>query len=124
MRELAAMPPCSESAMMSTQAKNSKAFPFLELPAEVRNRIYEFAVENNRVRIAKRPGKGCTPIFLNFTKVCRLIRTEYRPLYLRRTHALVTLADVDSYVSVFVLSGGIESKDAIGNIVIYAPPSE
>jgi hypothetical protein len=70
-------------------------FPFLRLPAELRNRIYEFAVQDLRDSEAKREGAKDFKfhvlriydtlmhpalVYRGFTQVCRQLPTEFRPL--------------------------------------------
>src|SRR5690242_13368872 len=57
----------------------------LNLPPEVRNRIYDIALSVNDVsEVAVLRSPSFDDSFYKVTQVCRLLRAEFRPLYYRR----------------------------------------
>ncbi|KAI4646758.1 hypothetical protein J4E93_004981 [Alternaria ventricosa] len=91
---------------------------FLELPAEIRNRIYHFAeekvynewlappllvCEKLAGRVAN-PGSSSrlgTLRYRALTQVCKQIRTEYRPIWLRQSCFHMELSAVDRFVHTY-----------------------
>ncbi|KAF2792682.1 hypothetical protein K505DRAFT_362689 [Melanomma pulvis-pyrius CBS 109.77] len=68
-------------------------FPFLKLPAELRNRVYFYASEQfcsgEIYSISLSPTSGFIPKIqtmkgLAFTQVCQQVRHEYRPIYMQK----------------------------------------
>jgi hypothetical protein len=94
-------------------------FRFLDLPAEMRNLIYEFALEHVRIRIVRRPlisnesnqlkAEPSKLAYLGLTQSCTKIRREFRPLWLD-AHVVVP-EDAHIYPSCF--SGGRSLKLAM-----------
>ncbi|KAI4920432.1 hypothetical protein J4E85_009199 [Alternaria conjuncta] len=69
-------------------------FRFLDLSPELRNRVYEYAKEDESSRFAPRPVQNALQYprkprsmrpwkFFALTQVCTQVRTEYRPLWVR-----------------------------------------
>ncbi|KAJ4349503.1 uncharacterized protein N0V89_008119 [Didymosphaeria variabile] len=100
-------------------------FPFLDLPGELRNRIYDIlaadANENpvgirnrlreiikemcDRLNIRKEPKQlehGFSHSSWGLTQVCRKIRDEYLPVLRPMRRVCVTINDLEKYMDVFV----------------------
>ncbi|KAH9878104.1 hypothetical protein J1614_003321 [Plenodomus biglobosus] len=117
--------------------------------SELRNRIYDFAVENwdkvtgqfEKLLFLSPAGKTWTDdscyncgdwdqspnisrrvaerSFYGLTQVCRQIRAEYLLLYRTRTKTHVPVSYIDEYIDVFVTSAGTDPTNIAGNIVIW-----
>ncbi|KAK3208917.1 hypothetical protein GRF29_69g138603 [Pseudopithomyces chartarum] len=90
-------------------------FPFLELPGEIRNKIYGIIIRTTRREFPTssfskehQPGRRTTrprlehkaPIpYLNLIHSCRQIRAEFRPLWMK-THQ-ITLGNAHKYIRTF-----------------------
>ncbi|KAF2450323.1 hypothetical protein P171DRAFT_479419 [Karstenula rhodostoma CBS 690.94] len=79
-----------------------------ELPAELRNRIYDFAQETVAIptTLSKTPasGDGGPPSsyqFLALMQTCALIREEYRPIWLRDLVVRLKLGEVQMFINDF-----------------------
>ncbi|KAH7082607.1 hypothetical protein BKA63DRAFT_583610 [Paraphoma chrysanthemicola] len=82
----------------------------LELPGELRNRIYDFAVEEPITYFSRRlqtwsatelESSGITeqkPLYQNLTQSCRQLRKEYLPLYVGQLELHVCHVDVDEFI--------------------------
>ncbi|KAF2133774.1 hypothetical protein P153DRAFT_409020 [Dothidotthia symphoricarpi CBS 119687] len=71
-----------------------ETFPFLDLPAELRNRIYTFTCQTqNNERCYVLP---CSSLML----VCRQLRSEYRPICMKRA-VMIDWRDVRQYLDTF-----------------------
>ncbi|KAF2792517.1 hypothetical protein K505DRAFT_362831 [Melanomma pulvis-pyrius CBS 109.77] len=98
------------------------AFRFLDLHAELRNYIYEYAVEQkinnvrtgNGTRLKKAPAgttanslananhtHESTRAFFGLTQVNRQIRSEYRPLYLKQNAVYIEVDSIPEYIETF-----------------------
>ncbi|KAF1965151.1 hypothetical protein BU23DRAFT_575120 [Bimuria novae-zelandiae CBS 107.79] len=130
------------SGAIATENSVSKApwapFRFMDLSPELRNRVYHFASHHDDRRTYKRctfvkhiskdePGLGevsCTEKtyyvgdFWNHSHVCRTIRNEFRPLYLKNTPIRLAYWQVDDYLDKVILDGLDDHTKAVGNIVI------
>jgi hypothetical protein len=100
----------------------AKPFPFLALPGEVRNKIYEYAAESisqppTFSKHPKRRSASQRPLFLGLTQVCRQIRTEYLPLYRSRTIHIVGVDEATKYIDTFFWAETVDS--ALLNIPKY-----
>jgi hypothetical protein len=84
------------------------------MSAELRNRIYEFAVQDLRDDQAKRVTsdefyvlRRCdTPMhpaldYRGFTQTCRQLRTEFRPLYVGAKTAYISACEAPDYVEAY-----------------------
>ncbi|KAF2832506.1 hypothetical protein CC86DRAFT_401273 [Ophiobolus disseminans] len=92
----------------------------LRLPGEIRNRIYEFALEPNDTTIfrpytspmnPKSPWKniitaGHTRLFYALTQVCHRIRTEFLPIYWAKNTVHVYHTDLHAYIDLFCYRTG------------------
>ncbi|KAJ4349486.1 uncharacterized protein N0V89_008102 [Didymosphaeria variabile] len=96
--------------------RSLQALPFLKLPAEVRNMVYDLASEESikqkdgdysPPRLTKR-GKRQTSagpffssrrVFHGLTQVCRQLRAEFRPLYIERNEVCVRADESVEYIS-------------------------
>lgn len=70
--------------------------PFLSLPGELRNRIYDFCVEEGAVNLP-----ASHTCFGNLRYVCKLLYTEYTPIYMDTTVVTLQAADIDRYFAAF-----------------------
>ncbi|KAF1966569.1 hypothetical protein BU23DRAFT_662155 [Bimuria novae-zelandiae CBS 107.79] len=84
-------------------------FPFLKLPVELRNRVYDILAqdaEENPVSIRKADeddkGYHFPHSGWGLTAGCSLIRREFLSVLRPRRHLLVTVADTEDYMNVFV----------------------
>ncbi|KAI8930995.1 hypothetical protein NX059_012006 [Plenodomus lindquistii] len=111
--------------------------PFLQLPAELRNLIYDFTAEDNDLEhpvilsssknTAFRRCNACAKdrrepavgrSFYSLTQVCREIRNEYLPLYRARTKVHVYDSDILKYVETTVDITDCKPGDVIANVAI------
>lgn len=80
----------------SSLAGQTHGSPFLKLPGELRNRIYDFCAEDGAVNLpASRSSFG------QLRYVCRFLYIEFSPLYLARTAVVLQPADLERYVAAF-----------------------
>lgn len=77
------------SAARETAAK-SKSFRLMDLPPELRNRIYSFAFQNEK-KFGKRRTLALVAI-PNVTRICKQIRQETLPLYFATTSFRLSVA--------------------------------
>ncbi|KAL1610578.1 hypothetical protein SLS60_002248 [Paraconiothyrium brasiliense] len=93
-----------------------KPFPFLKLPAEVRNMVYDLASEESvddkdrdvygppsltKRYIHQTPAGSFSSsrrVFLGLTQVCRQLRSEFRPLYIERNEVCVRADESADYI--------------------------
>ncbi|EDU44165.1 hypothetical protein PtrSN002B_003802 [Pyrenophora tritici-repentis] len=102
-----------EAEELDVVAQNH-VFRFMDLPGELRNRIYEFAIETSqrtfplthlkpkktRGKKPEDPRPSVRPLpYIGLTQVCTTIRKEFRPLWLS-THRF-PLFVLDDYLKVF-----------------------
>ncbi|KAF1840393.1 uncharacterized protein K460DRAFT_360077 [Cucurbitaria berberidis CBS 394.84] len=82
----------------------------LELPAEIRNRIYNFAEKDYGVEDFApllRPLKPVAPrnawfrSFIGLAQTCKQLRAEYRPLFLRALQVRIRLGQLDDFFATF-----------------------
>ncbi|KAH7385177.1 hypothetical protein DE146DRAFT_666450 [Phaeosphaeria sp. MPI-PUGE-AT-0046c] len=84
---------------------------FLELPAELRNRIYEYAAEDldNLTYAPRVTRKACKPWdvriwqFFGLTQTCRQIRSEFGPIWLLKLNVRSTLSWINKFIASFVV---------------------
>lgn len=80
----------------SSLAGQTQGSPFLKLPGELRNRIYDFCAEDGAVNLpASRSSFG------QLRYVCRFLYIEFSPLYLARTAVVLQPVDLERYVAAF-----------------------
>jgi hypothetical protein len=102
------------------------SFPFLRLPAKLRNKVYEFAVADTKdddtclfykkdpqygreeyIREqygGERYGKGpdiCSSSYLGLIEVCRKIRTEFRPLLYSAWNPVIGFHSIPEFLATF-----------------------
>ncbi|KAH7069358.1 hypothetical protein FB567DRAFT_598963 [Paraphoma chrysanthemicola] len=98
---------------------NATRCSLLELPAEIRNRIYDFAEEavtvlrndllngvcypllslsRDRASEDVRPTKISSRKYLALAQTCRQIRAEYHPIWLAKTRPRIRPGDLDHYI--------------------------
>ncbi|KAF2737391.1 hypothetical protein EJ04DRAFT_592999 [Polyplosphaeria fusca] len=103
------------ASQVSVKSEGKKT-GFLDLPGEIRNQIYEYAVAETegpwkqafvkhaprrrglRARTNRKP--SLRP-FLALTQVCRLVRVEFRPWFLNTQEMIVDINDMEKYVKTF-----------------------
>ncbi|KAI8930992.1 hypothetical protein NX059_012003 [Plenodomus lindquistii] len=93
----------------------------LKLPGELRNHIYDFAFEApdtfQLFPFWREPGSSDSSpprySYLSLTQVCHQIRSEYRPLYYRRTQVVVSVKKLFEYIQTFVAPHGFEPRLAV-----------
>ncbi|CAN9430071.1 unnamed protein product [Alternaria alternata] len=96
----------------------------LELPGELRNRIYDLAQESDQVRLVYKPSLHHEQVeqtsrqFFGLTQVCRKLRVEYLPIYNAHTIVSIDCVHTASYIDTFILSAGVEPKQARGNLIV------
>jgi hypothetical protein len=87
-----------------------KPFPFLQLPPELRKRVYGYAAASRIIRNRQRPtrlvrqtkdDKPNRESYIGLNSVCRQIRSEFRPMYMRRAKFVIDFKDLDSFVAAF-----------------------
>ncbi|KAF2133895.1 hypothetical protein P153DRAFT_381065 [Dothidotthia symphoricarpi CBS 119687] len=82
-------------------------FHFLELSAELRNRIYHFAAISDRpilvscTRNNEATNESAGGTFAGLTRVCHQIRHEYRPIQRQEARIGVDLEEVNTYLETF-----------------------
>ncbi|XPS72762.1 hypothetical protein M3J09_004922 [Ascochyta lentis] len=104
--------------------------PLLDLPGEIRNRIYKFAVEKQPIflshitskpleELSKDRSEHCQQFF-GLTQVCRQIRSEYLPLYRSRTKVTCRALphNVYDYIDTFLKRSGVKDEDVVGDLII------
>ncbi|KAH7064133.1 hypothetical protein BKA63DRAFT_572562 [Paraphoma chrysanthemicola] len=81
--------PATDTTIESLEADvnhhHKELFPFLQLPAEVRNQIYDLAVtlaDGEERLICKYPWKANSKSFVGLTGSCRQIRAEFPALFI------------------------------------------
>ncbi|KAI8930994.1 hypothetical protein NX059_012005 [Plenodomus lindquistii] len=114
----------------------------LRLPGELRNRIYDFCIEDNYEhdrRIVLRPKKDPFPgyckvqsdwlqehepvalrFFYGLTQVCRQVRAEYLLLYRAQAEVRVHDMEVYRYIDTFVQPDGNPSSEPVGNVLLLS----
>lgn len=100
---------------------------------ELRNRIYDFAVEKSLEELRDeceeawyqwsheyvwKAGRKHRE-FTGLTMVCRQIRAEFLFMYNKRTTFAVGLKDLNQYIDVFVKTPGVADEDVVGSLVVY-----
>ncbi|KAF2119652.1 hypothetical protein BDV96DRAFT_642669 [Lophiotrema nucula] len=91
----------------------------LQIPGEIRNCIYQFATEDDRLPVTLRPtdrphsstldpALAAVPLhrrqFHALTRACHQIRHEFQPIYATRTEIWLHLEDVPRYIQAFFSS--------------------
>jgi hypothetical protein len=100
----------------SMSATELNSFPFLRLPAELRNRVYDFAIDNNdkthghmfRTHLVhmpslprKRQDEAARKSSIGLISTCQQIRSEFRPLFYRKWAAFVNFSDLLRFLDTF-----------------------
>ena len=91
---------------LSISACEEKPFPFLRLPAEIRNRVYEYATAE-----MKRPlrlyhilpcyDRDSEHSYIGLNTICRQVRAEFRPLFYRNLEVVIHLRDLRPFLRTF-----------------------
>lgn len=124
--------PDSENKSTDSSLTTSQASPFLQLPGEIRNRIYEICLtdgigETRGTQTHEEQGHnlrqldGCLRQYRSLSGTCRQIRQEYLP-WERRAYnhtAIINIQDIDKYLAFVSSSSGSAPPDQ--NIAIYYP---
>ncbi|KZM18881.1 hypothetical protein ST47_g9967 [Ascochyta rabiei] len=97
--------------------------PLLNLPGELRNRIYNYTVEENTIKLGKKqePLKSRLATnrqFFSLTQVCRSIRSEFSPLYRARTWVSLIPQDLYDYIGTFLAQPGVTGDEMVGLITL------
>ncbi|KAH6621884.1 hypothetical protein C7974DRAFT_212608 [Boeremia exigua] len=120
----------------------------LGVPGEIRNKIYGFAMEESLDSLKDKYSAKLTEAeadkvsyyahrnrlsfgylwsaqrryrqYWRLTQVCRLIRSEFLPVYNARTQFSVRLDDLQSYIDTFVRQPGVADEDAVGQLAIVS----
>lgn len=104
------------------------------MTAEIRNRIYDFAADDD-LDLLKQRYDAATGFarrtyayiwfagrqhgqYASLTQVCRKLRTEYLPIYNAQTVFAVKLEELAAYVDIFVNSSGTAQEDFVGNLIV------
>ncbi|KAG9185799.1 hypothetical protein G6011_07130 [Alternaria panax] len=87
-------------------------FHFLDLAAEIRNRIYDLVAEPPEPNETRSPGNG---VNIGLTQVCRQIRNEFRNIYLQKMPFAVTRKDIESFVKAFFWLDDTDQKAPTGH---------
>ncbi|KAG9203095.1 hypothetical protein G6514_003618 [Epicoccum nigrum] len=98
----------AEEAKHAPVEISSTRCQLLELPPELRNRIYHFCDDNRymgtfrKIKTGKeKPGHKQTGAFVALAQVCKKIQFEYRPLWLRQLCVRVDFSDLEEFLQVF-----------------------
>ncbi|KAH7130376.1 hypothetical protein B0J11DRAFT_566412 [Dendryphion nanum] len=108
-----------------------KPFPFLKLPGELRNRVYDYCVSTpqqallqllprrHSLRSCQSPEKISKQHrkFTGLTQVCRQLRWEFRPLYMLAQEIGLDFTKINEYLNTFYPPGTPENSRA-GNITV------
>lgn len=94
----------------SNSAGEQKPFPFLRLPAEIRNRIYEYATADIPLRLRHSlpfHDRDRKQGYIGLNTVCRQVRAEFHPLFYRDCVVLIKLCDFRSFLRTFLSAAAI-----------------
>ncbi|KAI4926198.1 hypothetical protein J4E85_006490 [Alternaria conjuncta] len=110
-------------APITSGSTNGHHFRFLDLAAELRNRIYEYAAEAPPRNIIPKPGN---PPTISLTQVCRQIRDEFRKIYMQNVPFTVRGKDIKGFTNAFFASGHTNQRVLDGQrptrvIYLYPP---
>ncbi|KAH3914766.1 hypothetical protein HBH56_079460 [Parastagonospora nodorum] len=105
--------------------------PWKQLPAEMRNMIYEYCIANEEEKvmnvthypqgIPRRSGRGASNTasfahsYWGFTQTCQAIRAELIPWLLQKRNVRTPLATLNDYVNTFHRPGLVDGK-RVGNV--------
>ncbi|KAF2818145.1 hypothetical protein CC86DRAFT_461225 [Ophiobolus disseminans] len=87
----------------TTSHYSTRPFPFLKLPAELRNSVYEYCLVPSGLKLKFKGGR-CTDrdrSGASLTQVCKQIRNEFRPLYLGNI-VYIRLSEAERFVQDFL----------------------
>ncbi|CBY01458.1 hypothetical protein IAQ61_003286 [Plenodomus lingam] len=94
------------------------------LPGELRNKIYEYCVEDDIIPLRRRPNEQHSAgAYRSLTQTNRQIRDEFRPMYMKHTAISISLSpDNSNYIDTFLIrpSKGIQ-KPYHGDLTIKVP---
>ncbi|PVI05312.1 hypothetical protein DM02DRAFT_725273 [Periconia macrospinosa] len=108
-----------ETEEQVTPKRQKRVTSLLDLPAEIRNRIYDFATERTNlptcapllVHHGRRSPRRTRPwpaanfwsfrLFFGLTQVCRQIRAEYRPMWLSNSTVRIKFHKLEHFLEVF-----------------------
>ncbi|KAJ4309206.1 hypothetical protein N0V94_009033 [Neodidymelliopsis sp. IMI 364377] len=101
--------------------------PLLDLPGELRNRIYVYVVETQLIRLVRRQTQESTPTtprieagqqFSSLTQACRRLRFEFSPIYKAKTTVLILPHELYDYIDSFLSPPGIKDEEIVGSILL------
>ncbi|KAF2475578.1 uncharacterized protein BDR25DRAFT_382647 [Lindgomyces ingoldianus] len=107
----------------------NKPFRFLDLPGEIRNRIYHYTTLHRRqallvhlprratLRRRQKP-RPSSRSWVGLTQVCSQIRHEYRPIYLLSQEVGLDLTNTQEYLDTFYHASLGLPEDRVGNVTI------
>ncbi|ORX93932.1 hypothetical protein BCR34DRAFT_230087 [Clohesyomyces aquaticus] len=118
--------PASPTTLVLPQ---DKPFRFLDLPGEIRNRIYHYTMQHKRQalvvhlprRASLRRRKKTSPShrpWVGLTQVSSQIRREYHPLYLLSQEIGLDLVDTQKYLDTFYPPDITNTASHVGNVTI------
>ncbi|KAF9697529.1 hypothetical protein EKO04_004116 [Ascochyta lentis] len=99
----------------------------LNLPGELRNKIYEFCQEEGTVCLRlhaepvdqdKRHGPAYSQQFSKLLQVCHQLRSEFVAIYREKSVVEIQSVDLPSYLDVFLAPASLNHENAIGNLII------
>ncbi|KAJ4351254.1 uncharacterized protein N0V89_006593 [Didymosphaeria variabile] len=122
-------PAIREFHVISTVQTERGECPLLNLPGELRNRIYDHVLDENKFRVLRKPKilKSKDHIFktslwsspgLGLTQVCRSIRSEFLPSYRAVTLGNVVPQELYEYIDTFLREPGKKNEEVIGSVII------
>lgn len=111
-------------------SSQNKIFPFLKLAPELRNHIYELAAISQK-RIELTHSSHTTSCERNpdsvfsLTRVCRQIRSGFRPMCLAESMLTIDLRDLNLFLTEFFpASGEVEQTPVPLHIVVWIRPHD
>ncbi|KAH7093440.1 hypothetical protein FB567DRAFT_515347 [Paraphoma chrysanthemicola] len=111
----------------ATHPRKSQVSPFLTLPGELRNKIYQHCMETRTVSVRERTQHDCSEIsmgdFKSLFQASRQLRVEFKPLYLENTVFEVSSPEacVKFAETYFPHSRPAVMEEYRGNMIIAVP---
>ncbi|KAF2008011.1 hypothetical protein P154DRAFT_558342 [Amniculicola lignicola CBS 123094] len=111
--------------------RDPHVFRFLDLPGELRNKIYNYTLDHvQQAVIRHRPKVSALRRSANWVsrrpmsgllEVCRLIRQEFRPTYLRKQEFGIDYMSISAYIRTFYPEGVAGDSCRAGNMTLAVP---
>ncbi|KAF1843496.1 uncharacterized protein K460DRAFT_146315 [Cucurbitaria berberidis CBS 394.84] len=91
----------------ATAAGDGKPFPFLHLPAEIRNQVYQYVSADiegplRLYHILPCYHRKSNSSYISLNTVCRQIRAEFHPLFYHNTKIVIRLDDFSSFIRTYL----------------------